>query len=727
MSKSVQKKWNNRRKQVPTILQMEALECGAAALAMIFAYHGKRVPLAELRRECGVSRDGSKASNMLRTARKYGMEAKGFRMSPEGLQELALPMIVFWNFNHFVVLEGIKKNRVFLNDPADGRKMISYEEFDQSFTGIALTFHPGPDFEKGGVKRGVLHSLASRIKGCLTPLGYIVLAGLCLVIPGLVIPAFTKIFVDNILVGRMEGWLKPLLLAMGLTAVMRGLLTWLQQHYLLRFETKLALTGSAKFFRRVMRLPMDFFTQRSEGDISQRVQLNDKVAQLLSGELATNTLNVVLIVFYALVMMYYDLLLTVFGIITAILNLLVLKYVSTRRVTLNRKLQQENGKLLGLSMTGLQMIETLKASGAESDFFSQWSGQQAKVVNVQQELALPTQIMSVIPTFLMALNTTAILCVGGFRVMNGHMSMGMLVAFQSLMASFMTPVNQMVNLGSRLQEAEADMDRLDDVLEHRQDNRFSHKTMKKSNPEETRVRLAGHLELNNVSFGFNRLEPPLIEGFRLTIKPGERVALVGRSGSGKSTVARLVSGLYAPWSGEILLDGLPVSEYSREVISNSVAMVDQQIFMFTGTIRENLTLWDDFTPDSDVFRAAKDGCIHEDIAARAGGYHSKVEEAGANFSGGQRQRLEIARALANNPALLIMDEATSALDANTEMQVDANLRRRGCTCLIVAHRLSTIRDCDQILVLDHGKVVQRGNHEEMKDVNGPYAELIKEY
>jgi len=722
-----QKIWANKRVKTQTVLQMEAVECGAAALAIILAYHGRLVSLEKLRIECGVSRDGSKASNMLKAARKYGMEAKGFRKELEGLRELDLPMIVFWNFNHFIVLEGIKKDRVFINDPASGPKIISYDEFDQSFTGVVLTFKPGPEFKKGGEKRSVLNSLKNRLGGYSLPLTYIVLAGLCLIIPGLVIPIFSKIFVDNILVRKMEGWLQPLLLAMGLTAIMRGTLTWLQQYYLLRLETKLALASSAKFFRHVFRLPVEFFTQRMGGDISHRVLLNDKVAQLLSGDLATNMLNIVLIIFYAVIMLCYDLLLTAVGIGTALLNLAVLKYVSGKRVTLNQKLQQENGKLLGLSMTGLQMIETLKASGAESDFFSRWSGQQAKVVNAQQQLAVPTQIMSVISMFLMTLNNIAILGVGGFRVMDGHLSMGMLVAFQSLMFSFMAPVNQMVNLGSKLQETKADMNRLDDVLNYQIDNRFRPENQKDITTGQASARIAGYLGLKEVSFGYSRLEQPLIEDFNLALKPGARVALVGRSGSGKSTVAKLVAGLYEPWSGEIYFDGKSANKYPREVITNSVAMVDQDIFMFEGTIQENLTMWDESTPDADVFRAAKDASIHDDIASRAGGYYSDVGEGGNNFSGGQRQRLEIARALVNNPTILIMDEATSALDANTEKIVDSNLRRRGCTCLIVAHRLSTIRDCDEIIVLDRGKVIQRGTHEEMKKIDGPYAELIKEY
>lgn len=710
---------------MPSILQMEALECGAASLAMVLAYYGKFVPLEKLRSECGVSRDGSAAVNIVQAARKYGLKAQGHRLKPESVKTVRLPMILFWNFNHFVVLTGIKGNKVFLNDPAAGPRVVSYNEFDQAFTGVVLAFEPEPDFRQGGEKFRALPALIERLQGAKIALTYIVLASLFLVIPGLIIPIFSKIFVDHILIDQMYGWMRPLLLAMALTALLRGLLTWLQQYYLLRLETKLALAWSARFLRHLLRLPIPFFFQRLAGDLGGRVQLNDAVARLLANDIATNALNVLTIVFFALLMAQYDLPLTLLGVAAALLNALTLRYVSRKQTLLNQKLHQETGKFMGILMSGLQMIETLKATGAESDFFTTCAGYQAKVINAQQEARRTSQTLAIIPSFLTGLIDVIVLIFGAYRVMQGHLSMGMLVAFQSLMRSFLTPVNQLMNVGLKIQQTTAGVQRLDDVFRYDVDESFQNG--RQMTTDEARVdRLEGFLEFKQVTFGYSRLEPPLIQDLNFSLRPGDRVALVGKSGSGKSTVAKLITGLYHPWSGEILFDGRPRREYPRQFLNNSLAAVDQEIFLFEGAIKDNLTMWDDTAPDANVVWAAKDACIHDDIGNRPGAYRSEVAERGANFSGGQRQRLEIARALVNNPSILILDEATSALDPKTEKMIDDQLRQRGCTTLIIAHRLSTIRDADEIIVLDRGKVVQRGTHNELINVAGLYADLITE-
>lgn len=717
--------WKRRRVKTPTILQMEAVECGAASLAMILAYHGRYVPLEELRVQCGVSRDGSKASNLVRAARAYGMTAKGFRKEPDALRHLPLPMILFWNFNHFVVFEGIKGKRAYINDPAAGPRKVSLAELDLAFTGVVLTFEPGEDFQMGGEKPNVFRSLARRFTGCGSALTYVVLAGLFLVLPGLAFPAYTKIFLDDILGDGYTSWLRPLLLAMGATAMISLLLTWLQRYFLLRFELRLSLSGSSRFFYHVLRLPIAYFNQRFAGDLAGRVQLNDKVAQLLSGQLAVTVIQLITVAFYALIMVQYSVSLTLIGVGFALLNLVALKAASYRRKNVNMALQQDMGRLAGQTMTGLQMIETLKASGAEGDFFSVWAGYQTRVVTSQQRMSVSTQVLSAIPATLVSLNQTVMLFFGAILIMNGQMSIGTLFAFQALMAGFIQPFGAFVDMGSRLQEIHADINRLDDVTANRKAPVFTEKIPDSKGLPDAAAKLTGRLELRHVTFGYSPLDPPLVRDFSLTLNPGARVALVGASGSGKSTVARLAGGLYEPWEGDILLDGQPIAAISRQVFGHSVAMVDQDIFVFEGSVRDNLTMWDPSVPEDVLIQAAMDACIHDDIMQRPGGYEGEIHEGGANFSGGQAQRLEIARGLTGNPTLLILDEATSSLDPETEARVDSNLRRRGLSCLIVAHRLSTIRDCDEIIVMDKGAVIQRGTHQELGDQAGLYAELIR--
>ena len=726
-----------RRIHAPTVLQMEAVECGAAALAMVLGWFGRYVPLEDLRVACGVSRDGSKAANMLKGARQYGLAARGLRREPNDLQRLPLPMIVHWNFNHFVVLEGFRRDRVFLNDPAAGPRAVSAEEFDRAFTGVVLTFERGPDFKRGGARRRLVTALRQRLAGSYAALSYVLGTGLLLVVPGLIVPTFSRLFVDDVLVRRAAELARPLFLAMGITLAATATLTWLQQRYLLRLETKFAVTTSSQFLWHVMHLPMQFFSQRYPGDIGSRVAINDRIAYLLSGELAAAFISASMAVFYAALMWQYDRVLSLVALTTAVLNVIALKYFSAKRVHLNQQLLHEQARMLGTAMGGLQSIETLKAMGAESDLFTKWSGYQAKAVGAEQRLKLQTELLSTVPRLLMPISTACILGIGGLRVMDGGISMGMLIAFQALMLGFITPINRMVDLGSTLQEVKGDVARLDDVLSattelHPMDDdsmappepgasgqQLSHPTTL-----DLQVKLSGYLELRDVSFGYSPLEQPLVERFNLVLQPGQRVALVGGSGCGKTTIARLVCGLYEPWTGDVLFDGRPRRTIPRRLMTTSFSVVDQDVFLFEGSIRDNLTLWDSTIAEADMVRAATDACMHEEISARPDHYNGPVEEAGRNFSGGQKQRLEIARALVTNPTVLVLDEATSALDPTTEAQIDDNLRRRGCTCLIVAHRLSTIRDCDEIIVLDRGAIAQRGTHDELMETDGLYSRLI---
>ena len=713
-----------RRARVPSVLQMEAVECGAACLTMILAYFGRYLPLEEVRMTCGVSRDGSKATNIVRAAKGYQLVARAFRREPEQLRHGPFPAILHWNLNHFVVLEGFSGERVFINDPARGSLSMPVEELSKAFTGIVLTFEKGETFKPSGKPHTLLGALRPRLHGSHLGLLYALLAGITLLIPGMAIPAFSRVFVDSVLIKGLHDWLSPLLLIMGATVLIQVGLVWLQQYYLLRLETRLAISTAAHFFWHVLRLPYGFFVQRYAGDIANRAQISDRVARLLSSELATSALDLMLVAFYALLMAQYDILLTAVGVGTALLNLGALQYTARRRSECALLLQQERGKLVGQSMAGLQSIETLKAVGGESDFFARWAGQQAKLSNATQRLAIVVLALSPLPALILSLNVAVLLGVGGMRVMDGKLTMGMLMAFQTLLMAFLMPVGRVLAVGGQIHEVDGGLKRLDDVLNALPDPHGPGTEL--TTPAITgTTRLSGRVELRDISFGFSRLEPPLISGFSLNLEPGSRVALVGKSGSGKSTVAKLITGLYDAWEGDLLFDGKPRSEIPRDVVTSCLAMVEQEVFLYEGTARENLTMWNSTPSEADLVSATRDACIYQDINTRPGGFSSAIEEGGRNFSGGQRQRFEIARALVSRPTILVLDEATSALDSHTEKLIDDNLRRRGCTCIIVAHRLSTIRDCDEILVMETGRIVQRGTHEELAAVPGLYQDLIK--
>jgi NHLM bacteriocin system ABC transporter peptidase/ATP-binding protein len=708
--------------RTPTVLQMEAVECGAAALAIILAHHRRIVPLEELRQACGVSRDGSKATNLLRAARAYGLEAKGYRLDVEKMGELRLPAILFWNFNHFLVLEGFGPRKVYLNDPAEGPRTVSWEDFDQAYTGVALAFQPTAEFRPGGSRPGLLRALLRRLGGSREAVAFLLLASLALVLPGMVVPTFTQVFIDKVVVGRLEGWLRPLLVGMAVTALLRGGLALVQTRLLNRLKLKLTVTTSSTFFWHLLRLPVSFYTQRYSGEISARVGNNARVADMLCSRLAGTALNALLAALFLLVMASYDPGLALVAIAAALLLAGGAVLVNRHRADGSRRLLQDQGKAGGVLMSGLANIETLKASGGESDLFSHWAGHQAKYLNARQQTSQVTMAFLALPPLVTALANAAVLALGAARVIHGALTVGQLVAFQALMASFLAPVNSLAAMAGEIQEMHGIMERLDDVSGNAVDPRAAGDPAPDGDPPA----LAGHLELRGLDFGYSVLEKPLIQDFRLALKPGARVAIVGPTGCGKSTIAKLVTGLYAPWAGEIRLDGRPLGAWPRAALAYSVAMVDQDVSLFDGTIRENLTLWDPTVPEAAILRACQDACIHEDISARQGGYDCRVEEGGRNFSGGQRQRMEIARALVRDPRVLVLDEATSAVDSATEHRIDQNLRRRGCTCIIIAHRLSTIRDADEIIVLEKGKVVQRGTHAQLMAADGLYALLAGE-
>lgn len=711
----------HKRAKTPTILQMAAVECGAASLAMILAHYGAWVPLEELRVTCGVTRDGSKASNLLKGARRYGLSAKGFKKEIKALCDLPVPSILHWNFNHYVVFEGIKNNKVYINDPSHGPRTLHMVDLEASYTGVVLAFEPTQDFKKIGHPPGLFRAFSKLLVGSRSALAFVTLVSLALVIPGIAIAGFSKVFVDHILVAEKENWLVPLIIGIATAAVLRGALTWLQQKYLLRMETKLALSMASTFLWRMIRLPMSFFQQRHVGDLSDRMAANDRVATLLSGQLATNTMNLSSVIFYGAALAIFDVWLAVIAFFLALFNILALKVVDRQREDFSRSLLADTGKLTGATVSSIRSAETLKASGLENEAFAKWAGYQAKMIEAQRKLGLSSAVLTAFPALMTSLSTAAILGVGGLRIMEGSLSIGAIVAIQSLMTNFTTPIAALVDLGGQFQRIKGDISRLDDVSAHPlETSRGPRSTERWHGP----AVLSGTLEMDSMEYGYSPLDAPLLSDISLTLAPGARLALVGGSGSGKSTIGRLVAGILTPWQGNIKIDGSLIHDIPRPVFSSSVTYVDQDIFLFAGSIRDNLTLWNSNIPDAALTRALKDACLHDDIMARAGQYDSLVEEGGINFSGGQRQRLEIARALVNDPTLLILDEATSALDPVTEKRIDDNLRRRGCACLIIAHRLSTIRDCDEIIVLKQGKIVERGPHNQLLLKDGEYNRLI---
>ncbi|MBT6511601.1 MAG: ATP-binding cassette domain-containing protein, partial [Rhodospirillaceae bacterium] len=620
---------------------------------------------------------------------------------------------------HFLVIEGIKGDRVYVNDPASGPRRIDMEAFKQGFTGVCLTFEPGPDFQKGGKKRSLVHALGSRLKGSRTVISFIMAASLMLVIPGIVQPTILKVFVDDVLTRGFSGWLLPLVIGLVLSGITTGILTWMQQRYLLLVQTKLAVSLAAQFFWHVLCVPVIFYSQRYVGDVASRVQSCHRLAALLAGPLPTTVIHCIMIVFFGGVMLLFSWQLTLLVFVLTGGNVIALQLAQHRRKDLNNVLLNETAKSQGAAMAGLQAIETLKASGTESEFFSIWSGYQTKTVNTNQRLSEATTLLSGVPGLLDSLLAALVLGGGALLVMHSTLTIGGLVAFQALMVHVTGPIKSLVGFGAQLQEIEGNLNRLDDVLRYPRDPLLAD-----DKQEIDATTLSGHVEIRNVCFGYSPLDPPLIENFDLVLTPGKRVALVGGSGSGKSTLAKLILGVYQPQSGDILFDGMPLTSIPRELTSRSFSSVDQDTALFEGSIADNLAMWDSTVDDDQILRAARDAQIHEVVASRPGGYRSLMAEVGTNFSGGQRQRLEIARALVHDPSILVLDEATSALDPLTEQQIDLALRRRGCTCIIVAHRLSTIRDADEIIVMNKGKAVERGNHDELMQMKGFYAALV---
>ena len=706
--------------KVPVVMQMEALECGAASLAMVCAYYNKWIPLEQIRVDCGVSRDGANAKNLLVAARSYGFVAKGYRYEPDDLKKHGkFPCIIHWNFNHFVVLDGFKGKKAVINDPAKGNYTVSMETFDKSFTGICLMFEPNENFVPSGKRKSVLSFAVKRLNGAKVAVAFVVFTTLISALIGVITPAFSRIFMDRLLTHKSPDWFYPFIFALSAMSALQLVISALETYYSNRINGKLATIGSSAFMWKVLHLPMEFFSQRLAGDIQGRQGSNAGIANSVVNTFAPLALNAIMMVFYLVVMIRYSWILTLVGLSSLVINAWMSRIISQKRINITRVSMRDAGKLAGATVAGVEMIETIKASGAENGFFERWAGYQASVNAQKVKYAKINQYLGIIPSAVSTITGIVVLTLGVWFAMEGTFTVGMIMAFQGVLSSFSTPAATFISAGQTIQEMRTQMERVEDVMEYREDDCY-----KTDVKEESFAKLSGNIELKNITFGYSRLSEPIIKNFSLNIKPGQRVALVGTSGCGKSTISKLVSGLYQPWSGEILYDGKHLSEIDRDVFTGSLAVVDQEITLFEGTIAENIKMWDNSIEDFEMILAARDAQLHEEIMRRDGGFNYRIAEGGKDFSGGQRQRLEIARVLAQDPSIIILDEATSALDAKTEYDLVKAVKDRGITCIVVAHRLSTIRDCDEIIVLDHGVAVERGTHEELYAKGGKYTQLV---
>ena len=703
--------------KVPQVMQMEAVECGAASLTMILAHYGKWLPLEEVRDACGISRDGSSAKDILRAARHYGLDARGYRMSPEEL-EGRQPSILHWDFDHFVVFRGFdRKGRACLNDPNAGPVKCPVEEFRRHFTGVCLCFQPTEAFEKGGQPTSILSYVRKNLKGSGEAFMLTFLFALMAAFVALFTPLFTRIFLDEILSGKNADWARWLFFGMGALAVFQFIVVLLRVRYASRVAGAMALKGNKEYLHHLFRLPMPFFAMRHVGDLQQRMHLNEAITHSLVEVLAPQVINIALLVLYLVLMFSFSTWLTLIGLLAAVINLALVRLYATERINLIRSMQQTEGQYFSATLSCIDNMESIKAAGAETGFFKYWSGLWAHRFNVKAGAEQQQMRMGLLPVLAGGLVNIAVLVLGAFLILKGELTVGMLMAFQGFMGSFLAPVNDVVDASQSIVEMRSQMERVEDVMKYPEDHRDAEGEIQQG-------KLGGLLELKHVTFGYSPLQPPLIEDFNLRIEPGHSVAIVGASGCGKSTLAKLISGLYKPWSGEILFDGRPIETISNEELTNSVAVIDQNVVLFDDTVAQNIRMWDHSIEDFTVMMACNDAQIRSDIVSRPKGFGTKLFRGGQNFSGGQRQRIEMATALAKEPTVLIMDEATSALDPNTEDEVMRRIRRMGPTRIIIAHRLSTVRDCDEILVMDQGQVLQRGRHEDLIAREGLYRQLM---
>ncbi|HKQ77909.1 MAG TPA: peptidase domain-containing ABC transporter [Blastocatellia bacterium] len=704
-------------RRIPYIQQMSATECGAACLTMALAWFGKHVPLAEVRQVAGVDRDGATALSILHAARWYGLRARGVKLELEGLPYLDRGAILHWEFSHFVVFDRLRKDGVEIIDPASGRRVVSFDQFNRSFTGVALTLSPAEEFRQTSEQRNVVWTYVRQFLGQTRLWRRIVVVTALLQLFALGLPLLTGTLVDRIIPRGDAGLLH--LLGAGLLGIVvfSGLTSVLRAQLLLHLRTKLDAKMTLGFLDHLVSLPFGFFQQRSEGDLMMRVNSNTTIREMLTSSALSGLLDGVMAISYLAILLMANAAMCAIVLSLAFLQAAVFLFSYRRYQDLMSQDLQTQAKAQSYLVQMLAGIETLKANGVEERAVEQWSNLFVDGLNVSLSRGRLSATVDSLMGILKSGSPLLVMWFGGWLTLNGDLSLGTMLALNALAAGFLGPASTLISMALQLQLLRSYVDRIDDVLA--------------APPEQNKDKVApaptlrGEIELRDLSFSYSANSSSAgVRGVSVKIKPGQKVAIVGQSGAGKSTLAKLLLGLYRPSSGSILFDGVDIAGYDLRSVRRQCGIVTQRSHLFSGTIRENISLNDPGVPLDAVIEASRLACLHDDVTGMPMGYETVLADGGSSISGGQRQRVALARALVNRPAIILLDEATSELDSITEAEAHLNLSGLSCTRIVIAHRLSTITDADLILVMDSGKLVEHGTHRQLLESGGHYARLI---